>query len=61
MIQESGNRLSLATSAERVCAEIMLMTKRRDHDPIKSNRIMVNGKKTAGTAAFFKLVNQRVK
>jgi len=37
------------------------MTKRRDHDPIKSNRIMVNGKKTAGTAAFFKLVNQRVK
>jgi len=32
MIRKSGNRFS---------AKIMLKTKRRDHDPIQSNRIMI--------------------
>jgi hypothetical protein len=39
MIRKSGNRFSLATNAERVCAEIML--KQRDEIMIRSNRIMI--------------------
>jgi hypothetical protein len=34
-----GNRFSLATNAERVCAEIML--KQRDEIMIRFNRIMI--------------------
>jgi len=39
MIRKSGNRFSLATNAERVCAEIML--KQRDEIMIRFNRIMI--------------------
>ena len=34
-----GHRFSLATNAERVCAEIVL--KQRDENPIHSDRIMI--------------------
>jgi hypothetical protein len=37
---ESGNRFSLATSAKRLRRD-HAQTKRRDHDPIQSNRIMI--------------------
>jgi len=39
MIRKSGNRFSLATNAERVCAEIML--KQRDEIMMRFNRIMI--------------------
>ncbi len=39
MIRKSGKRLSLATNAERVCAQIML--KRGDKIMMRLNRIMI--------------------
>jgi hypothetical protein len=41
MIRKSGNRFSLATNAERVCAEIMLKLKQRDEIMIRFNRLMI--------------------
>jgi hypothetical protein len=41
MIRKSGNRFSLATNAERVCAEIML--KQREEIMILSNWIKISG------------------
>jgi hypothetical protein len=34
MIRKSGNRFSLATNAERVCAEIMLKQKELERDDV---------------------------
>jgi hypothetical protein len=43
MIRKSGYRFSVATNAERVCAEIML--KQKDESMIRFHRIMLEVKR----------------
>jgi hypothetical protein len=45
MIRKSGHRFSLATNAERVCAEIMLKQKDESMIRFQSNRIMIGRKR----------------